>query len=267
MSLGRIKANHKIIIFILVSMIIILSSAIYIHTINSTKTPTLYKAEGGVMDLSNWDRMENLNLDGEWEFYPNLLLNPSEEKLEEYKDVRKYVNVPGSWESYLNEDGRVDGAGTYRLRIKLPKDGIYGIKTRTIRLSGLVFINGEEVISAGKPAYDRNNAASESRYKIGFAKSDHGELDLIVQVSSYKYRSGGIIKSIEFGRDESIIKHDRISRTMEGFIISICLVLSIYFFLTYLQRRNDKFLAYFSSSNFFHGNGYSMFFKICIFLF
>lgn len=40
---------------------------------------------------------------------------------------------------------------------------------------------------------------------------------------------------------------------MEGFIISICLVLSIYFFLTYLQRRNDKFLVYFSGSNFFMG--------------
>lgn len=88
----------------------------------------------------------------EWEFYPNVLINPNEGNFGNYSNIRKYVNVPGSWESYLNEDGSANGSGTYRLKLILPRDDNYGMKTRTIRLSSRVFINGNDVIKMGNPS-------------------------------------------------------------------------------------------------------------------
>ena len=117
--------------------------------------------------MSNWDSSEgtNIYLDGKWEFYPNLLLTPQND-FSQYRNIKKYVHVPGSWESYLNDDGSVDGSGTYRLRINLPSDDIYGIKSRTIRFSSRIFINDEEIIST-EPGYRLDSPSFKLWIHIG----------------------------------------------------------------------------------------------------
>lgn len=194
-------------------------------------------------------------MDGEWEFYPGVLLRPNanENIFEEHSQIKKYIDVPGSWESSLDNDGNAEGAGTYRLIIQLPKDDNYGIKSRTIRLSNRIYLNGEEVSSVGNPSIEEESYKPESKYKMGFGKSKNKQLELVVQVSSYDYRSGGIIKSIEFGTLESIIRHDQVERAIDGLIISVCLVLSIYFLLTYFQRKKELYLLYFSGTSLFMG--------------
>lgn len=255
MILHKNRFDYKIIISIIVSMAIILTSALYIYNINFSKTNSSYKATNGILNLQSWEKIRNVYLDGEWEFYPGVLLDPSDgvNIFENYSQIRKYVEVPGSWESYIDNNGEADGSGTYRLIIKLPKDERYGIKTRTIRSSSRIYLNGEEVANMGNPSLDRNNFKPASKYKIGFGKSNNQELEIVIHVSSYEYRSGGIIRSIEFGTQESILRRDQMDRGIDGLIISVCLVLSIYFFLTYLQRGKDLYLAYFSGTSFFMG--------------
>ncbi len=247
------KLDNKSIIFITISIAIVLMSAIYLYNINLTTIPNKCEAVSGTFDLRSWDMEGNIDLDGEWEFYPNVLIDPNEGKFEDYRDIKKYVNVPGAWESYLNEDRSTDGSGTYRLKIILLKEDNYGIKTRTIRVSSHVFINGNDVINMGRPSLDRSSFIPDSKYKIGFIGSDNNELELVIHISSYGYSSGGIIKPIEFGTSQSIIKRDRLDRWFDGLIISVCLVLSFYFFLIYFQRRKETYLIYFSGTSLFMG--------------
>lgn len=232
---------------------IIISIGIFIFVLNSIffmnyhRKDNKYSAIEGIMDLSTWDSKDNdiIGLVGEWEFYPN--------KLGKYEQNEKYIKVPGSWGQYLDDTGSSEGSGTYRLIIEVPEDKIYGIKTKTIRSASRIFINDTEVISIGNPSLIKENFIPASKYKVGFAKSNNKTLELIIQVSSYAYRSGGIIQPIEFGSYESIMTRNNKDRGIDAFIISIPLVMSLYYLFIYFHRRKEIYFLYFSLTGLFMG--------------
>ncbi|AFS79104.1 two-component system sensor histidine kinase [Gottschalkia acidurici 9a] len=240
----------KYIISVIISLMITLLIIGNILKLNFLKSETNYIAENGILNIQNWDpaKEENIKLDGEWRFYPHTLLDPSQK---ETKDnlLEKYIEVPSSWES----NGYINESGTYRLVIKVPEDRVYGIKTKTIRSASRIYFNGEEVMSMGNPSLDRENFNPESKYKIAMGSSSNKEIELVIQVSSYEYRVGGILKSIEFGTSETIMNTNNKDRAMDALIISVCLVLGIYFLLTYIQRQKEKHFGYFSGMCFFMG--------------
>lgn len=250
----KLETQHIIamVISALVTLIVISNLLI----INFPNQESRYIAEEGVLDLQDWeiDGEGNIKLDGEWEFYPGILLEPEETKddrFKEYGKIRKYVKVPSQWKTYLNEEDSSDGAGTYRLMIRVPDDKVYGVKTRTIRTASRVYLNGKEVARLGNPSINKENFERESKYKLGVGNSLNKEIELIIHVSNYDYKAGGIIKSIEFGSFESIMKANNKSRALDALMISVCLTLCIHFLIIYSQRKKEYYLAYFSGINFF----------------
>lgn len=244
------KITSKHMISMIISIMILCLVIINIYMINFKKEEANYNAKAGVLDLEDWN-MENdkiIKLDGEWEFYSGKLLQPGEEFDE---TLKQYVSVPGSWKSYLKDDGIKNGSGTYRLIIKVPKDQVYGIKARTIRIANRIYFNGEEVASAGNPSVDRNYLEPESKYNIGVGNSINKEIELIVHVTSVNYRFGGIIKPIELGSLKSIMLKNNKALGLDALVVSVCLCLGLYFLSIYFQRDKDPYLAYFSGSNFF----------------
>ena len=244
------QKNYKTIISIIISILIISLSTIYILRNNIQDESNHWKAKEGVIDLSNCDYIYDtiIKLDGEWEFYPNVLLTP-EEDFDEYENIKKYVDTPSSWEPYLNDDGSVDGSGTYRLKINLPDDDIYGIKNRTIRYSSRIYLDDEEVIKVGNPSTNSSEYEANSIYKIGLKESTNKQLDLIVQASSFGYTSGGMVDSIEFGTYKAIMNQDRFDRGIDAVRISAFLIIGLFFLFTYYQRKTTKELIYFSAAS------------------
>lgn len=244
------KITSKHIISMIISIMILCLVIINIYIINFSKEEDSYKAKEGVLNLSDWNMDDDkiIKLNGEWEFYSGRLIQPGEEF---NKTLKQYIGVPGSWESYLKDDGLKNGSGTYRLIIKVPKDQVYGIKARTIRVANRIYLNGEEVASAGNPSVDRNYLEPESKYNIGVGNSVNKEIELIVHVTSANYRSGGIIKPIELGLFKSIMLKSNRALGLDAIVVSVCLCLGLYFLSIYFQRNKDPYLAYFSGSNFF----------------
>lgn len=70
-------------------------------------------------------------------------------------------------------------------------------------------------------------------------------------MTSKNYRSGGIIKSIELGSVDSILRETKKDLVLDALVVSICLVLSLYFLVLFFQRDKEPYLAYFSGANFF----------------
>lgn len=252
MNLNKLRNYNKIGIAVILSIGIIVMTIIYILLINPYDDMYRFEANKGIVDIKQWNSNRNIRLEGEWEFYPNVLLSP-EDDFNQYDNIKKYVQVPGTWKLYLNDNGSMDGSGTYRLKINLSKDDNYGFKTRTIRHSSRIFVNGNEIINVGNPSINRKNYIAESKYKIGFSKSQNQELDLIVNVTNYDYITGGIISPIEFGTFQSILKQDRIDRGVDGLAIFTSIVLGLYFIMIYFQRGKDKELLYFGVTSIFIG--------------
>lgn len=242
---NKLNENTKIKVSIFISIGVIAVTLVYIFWINFHKDVEQLNANEGVLDLAQWDMDKNVLLQGEWAFYPHVLLTP-EDDFDEYENIKEWIGVPGPWNTYLTE-----GSGTYRLKINLPQDDTYGIKTRTIRTASRIFINDDPVVNTGNPSVNIEDFIPESKYKIGFVKSDNQELELIVNVSNYEYSTGGILVPIEFGRFESILSKDRIDRGIDGITVIGSLILGVYFLITYLHRGKDKELLYFGLTSIF----------------
>lgn len=250
----KLEIQH--IISITISIIIVLIVISNLLIINFPNQESKYIAKKGVLDIQDWkiDGEGNIKLDGEWEFYPGVLLEPEEIKADgfkEYEKIRKYVKVPGPWKDYLNEEGSSDGSGTYRIIVRLPEDEIYGIKTRTIRTASRVYLNGQEVASVGSLSINKEDFRRGSKYRVVAGNSLNKEIELIINVSNYDYATGGIIKSIEFGTFESIMESNNKSRALDALTISVCITLCIYFLIIYSQRRKEHYLIHFSGMNLF----------------
>lgn len=247
------KIKTQSIISIIISIIVVIWVTIHIIALNYVDIEERYIAEKGVLDITDWniENEGNIKLDGQWEFYPGVLLKSEEIKSNRYDEIKKYADVPGSWKDYLNEDESSHGAGTYRLVIKVPEDRIYGVKTRTIRSAARIYLNGQEVAHLGNPSENKEDFKRESKYKLGTGNSLNKEIELIVQVANYDYKVGGIVKSVEFGSFESIMRANSQRRAIETLMISVCLTLCIYFLIIYSERRKEYYLLYFSGMNLF----------------
>lgn len=248
------RVKNQYIIPVIVSVIIVFIVASKIFIINFSNRVDGYLAKEGIMDLQNWkpDR-GNTKLNGVWEFYPGVFLEPNKTSTgvsEKLDGIKKYINVPGTWDNYINEAGSAEGAGTYRLIVKVPEDRLYAIKTKTIRFANRIYLNGQKVIHTGEPSLSRAGFKPESKYKIGAGSSLDGEIEVIAHVSSFGYKTGGIIAPIEFGSFKSIMFENNVSRAFDTLAVSICLVLGVYFFIIYFQRKRGTYLLCFSIMNF-----------------
>lgn len=158
----------------------------------------------GVVKIEEEQLQKPVKLEGDWAFYPNVLI-PSWEKLDNYENQRLTLDVPFNWGKYVqpNEDGLE--VGTYHVKVEVPTEAFYGLYIRTIRQASRVFINGVEVGSKGKASTVLSEYGSENddKYTV-YAYSDNKELDIIIHVANYNYFQPGIVYPIEFGTKKVI---------------------------------------------------------------
>lgn len=210
-----------------------------------------FAAENGVLSLQHWDRQDEgmITLDGDWDFYPDELIVPSPDVdvFEHYKNKRQSIPVPAAWNRYRAENATPNGAGTYRLLIHVPEDDRYGIKLNTIRNANKVYLNGEELGSAGVPSISTEEYRFDYKKYVVLGNSRNGHIELVIQVANYDYAVGGIVSSLYFGpADQIVAKQDR-GKLIEAFLIAGYLLFSFIYFTTYLQhKRRFRYELYFS---------------------
>lgn len=190
------------------------------------------------------EQLENnktIKLNGEWSFYPNLLLSP-QESLNDYTDQRILLKVPDKWEGkfQFNKDGPI--VGTYHLSIKVPTERQYGLFFRHIHTSSRVFINGIELGGKGNPSTSFTEFQSENDDKfIVIGQSSEQILDVLIQVASYnQYPTSGIMYPVEFGTRENIQNfYDQ--KKLNDIVASLGhIVFGIIYLISYGQNRKRK---------------------------
>ncbi|HWI47356.1 MAG TPA: ATP-binding protein [Rummeliibacillus sp.] len=209
-------------------------------------------AKNGVLDLSHWDfeKNGNVNLDGEWQFYGGDLITPDKNlhTFNEYTHKLTTIHVPGNWNDQKNCK-----FGTYRLLIKLPKNGTYGVKTDTIRNSSRLFMNGIESEEKGNPTKHMGKYQYSDEKYVAYSISKNNEMEIVMQVASPDYPVVGIVKSIKFGEEEKIATSKTIDILFDTALFSGYFLLFIMYFVTFLQRRRNLYELYFSLFCLFQG--------------
>lgn len=237
--------------FIIISIGIILVTIFNIfrsfHLIGSNT----FQAKHGVLSLQSWDSKKDkiIELNGEWDFYPNELIvpNPTKDVFGNYHTILKFVNVPMSWNNYISKNPTPYGVGTYHLLIHVPKDDRFGVKLNTIRDANKVYINGVKLGSAGIPSKSKKEYRFDFKKYVVVANSNDQTVDIVIQVANKEYANGGIVSPIEFGKADQILANKEKERFIEALLIAGYLLYSmIYLTMHFQNKRSNRYEQYFS---------------------
>ena len=213
---------------------------------NSTVPPP----KNGVLDLreSVLDNQTIFNLNGEWIFYWEELLDPTNFKQHTTEGIT--VTVPSYWKSYeidgLSLPG--EGYGTYYLKVLLPEgfnnaicfdipifDVAYKfyINDRLVSRNGVVGTSREEE----QPWYKPENFCHIE---------DVDTIELLVQVSNFHHRRGGFWKAIVVGQPDKVLKRLEKQRMFNYSTIGVLFFFMLFFLIFWLFSRRDIIMLIFA---------------------
>jgi len=227
-------------------------------------------ADNGLLDLSAWDfeRGGVVKLDGEWEFYWGALLEPDAFDADTVQPTG-WVRVPGPWSDFIplaGDLGQVPvgrhGYATYRLTVDLGKR--LGLSASShladpeaageplavyipyANTSYRLWINGEYAAGNGRVAEDDKIAEPQFLARVARFLPKDDVVELVMQVSNFHFREGGIPLSLEFGLADQVDVRQRRSEMADAFIIGLALFAAVFFFGVAIERLGDMGAAYFS---------------------
>ncbi|MDJ1478984.1 sensor histidine kinase [Cytophagaceae bacterium YF14B1] len=212
------------------------------------------QATKGVLDLSKWDWQENgiTELSGEWEWYWNGLYSP-EAFYTRKLPVTSYISVPGVWNSNVagSEWKKGHGYCTYRLKIILPdKKQLLALKVLTASTAMEMYVDGQKVGQEGRVGHSFVEMTPEfSPFEAVFMPTGD-TLEILVPVSNFHYRKGGLWNVIKLGPAKDI-QHLRVQNlTLDYFVVGSFLLIGLYHLFLYIfLRRNPSPLYFFIVCN------------------
>lgn len=206
------------------------------------------EARHGVLDLRGHDVAKRAAaLSGEWEFHWDRLLAP-----EDFRGAglpaSSFAAVPGMWEgAALRGRTRPQGFATYRLTVLLDRTPEpLALRIRTVSSAFLLFADGRPVAAAG--TVGTTAAASVPAYgpQVVPLPEAEGRLELVLQVSNFHYRTGGVWRPLWIGsyRELSALHQGRAALGMLA--AGAVLFMGLYFLVFFSFRRKDAFALFFS---------------------
>lgn len=234
----RVKLS-KIKLFML--LMIVLGVYIYIISINfNVKSTSKVSpvAKEGVIDLRGWDFRKDgvLELNGEWEFYGDKLLEPND-----FSDIpleKSYRAIPGSYDGY--------GCATYRLKILLDSDDyLYTVKFDYIDTASKLWANNKEIESVGKVGKNKSEMTPQFLPKTASFYAENGEVNLTLQVSNY-YSKYNFVETFLMGEASKVELLKEKKQAFDMFLFGSTLIAATYSLAIYFKRKGDKSPLYFA---------------------
>jgi two-component system sensor histidine kinase ChiS len=209
--------------------------------ISDRTTPKVVK---GVLDLRAWDfeRQGSIHLDGQWEFYWRRLLSPNDFARGKIPPRSDWFNIPGRWDGYSLKGKRLkgDGFATFRLRVLLgADDGSKAIRILNQSSAYILWINGRIVAQNGVVGDSRKTMQPQYLLQEAILPAHSGKLDVVLQVSNFNHRKGGVWNPILLGTGAQIKKRHTVQWVFDLFLFGSLIVMGVYHFCLYLLRRKD----------------------------
>ncbi|WP_018127058.1 hybrid sensor histidine kinase/response regulator [Balneola vulgaris] len=200
------------------------------------------KVEEGVIDLTEYSLYgRSVPLYGEWEFYWESLIPPSEIALQEDKNYRAFTKL---W----NEDYTPFGYATYRAKIKIPRNRpTLALQIPDFYLAFSLYLNGKLFHSNGVVGTSKENYKPNYNPRTLTIDNIEGdEIEIVVHTTNFHHRRGGSYKPIFIG-DEEVLHRAREQELAYTYILTGTILMGGFFFLgLFLFGTHEKAILYFS---------------------
>lgn len=209
-----------------------------------TRQITKSIAQKGFTDLTGIPVNKTIRLDGEWEFYWNKLLTPQQIR---NSDDHQYLNIPGSWAGKFIDGAELNGSGfaTFRLRVRVAENSGYFLKIYSIHSAYRLWINGTLKDSSGIVASSAKTMKPRRSPSVIELPSGNREYEIVLQISNYHYRAGGINTPVILGQSSYFIKAENKQAAIEYFLAGAILIMALYHLMMFFVYRNDKASLFF----------------------
>lgn len=206
--------------------------------------------EKGVIDLRDWDFEKNgyINLKGQWEFYWNQHKS-SDQFIDNNSDLLSgYIDVPGIWNDFDNKGEKLSGFGfaTYRVRVIFKeKQESLGLKFLDMSSAFRAYINNDFITSTGVPGKTAEQATPFYSPRVVEFESDSETLDIIIYVSNFHHRLGGMWSPVLLGKASVLNSMIERQLVLSSFLFGTICIIGLYHLGLFWSRRKDKSTLYF----------------------
>jgi signal transduction histidine kinase len=204
------------------------------------------KAENGTLDLRAYNFKEDgiVNIKGDWIFFWDEIIDPKN-----YNDLQGVIlPVPSAWTKLDDYIPSIEAKGyaSYYLKILLPKNvQSFAFRFTEVFSASGYYINGKNIGFNGLPGTNRFQSIFGYNPTIHVFSIEDTVAHLLVHVSNFEHRSGGIRGSIELGSPMQIMSARADRQIRDFFLIGAFLIIGIYFMGLFLMR-SELYKLYFS---------------------
>lgn len=205
------------------------------------------RAAQGVLDLRGWDFDANgpLPLDGEWLWYWQRLLSPAQLAPTPQNQPPTSTGTypfPRNWNG-LTVGGQpvpAEGYATFRLRVLLPRPGLYGLKHKMVNLASLLWLNDRLLTRSGTVATEASGYREQGVAQVGFFSTDETVVDLTLQIANFGFFRGGPRAPILLGTADQIAALRARNLMRETALLACSFIIGVYQVILFLLRRRDR---------------------------
>ncbi|MFW5728862.1 MAG: LuxR C-terminal-related transcriptional regulator [Spirochaetota bacterium] len=209
-------------------------------------------AERGVLDLSAWPFREAgiAELVGEWEVFWGQQLYPEESRAAVHGggtlgtgDSDGYFGMPSTWNDWEHQGepvGRM-GVATYAVEVLMPHDmerAAMWIPNASTAYS--LWVNGDQVAQSGTVGASRETSIPLYRMNTVQFPVPEGRLEVVLQVSNFHHRRGGMWKAIKIGTPDQIRSLDGTETMYDLLLIGSFLAFGLYNIFLYASNRKQS---------------------------
>ncbi|SMF17570.1 7TM diverse intracellular signaling domain-containing protein [Pseudobacteriovorax antillogorgiicola] len=217
-------------------------------------TTKSYGQDNEVWDLTSYDFKTQaiLHLDKNWRFYWQELIDHPDQ-LQGKRSAS--VTLPHVWHNLL-QDGpyEPDGYGTYHLRLKLKPHIPYTLALGFVVSSYKVII-GSSILEMGKVSKSPDKIIrSRGKRVITFTTGDDPYVDILIQVASVDYKSGGIWHPVKLSTPAIIRDFKFREYLSDAVLFGALVILGFSHFILFINRRVELAPFYFSAFVFLVGS-------------
>lgn len=217
------------------------------------------RVENGVLDLRRWDFRARgpVDLNGDWEFVWGELLLPETITARERRvrdsgnGALNTLSVPASWngQTWRSEHLPGMGFGTYRLRIRLPREFTgrppLALSVPPASTSMLVFVNERLVLQRGQVGKSADTSRPAFQPALVLPGPLENEMLLTVQVANFTHRKGGLWAPLRLGAETDLRTERAFAVGTDLFLLGALLIMGVYHLILFVLRPADRSPLYF----------------------
>ena len=187
-------------------------------------------------------------LAGEWAIYWRRLLEPSKFATGVPPAPDGTFLMPATWNDWVHGGAPVGGIGyaTFAVRVLLPA----GVERGALRVPNAstaykLWGNGVLLTQSGIPGSTRDSTTPRYRIRAHRFAAPEGELLLLLQVSNFHHRRGGMWRPIEIGTISAVDSKETMEITYDLLLIGSFAAMAFYnLLLYYLNGRRSRGALY-----------------------